>query len=89
MELSRRVTRLLAKEIDAERRDRQRANLCIEKELAKCQEDIQELRNQLAKLSPPPTDHVKKTCKCSYCHGAGHNRVTCTVRREHMGLSIL
>lgn len=100
MELFRRVTRSLAHEIDAERRDRQRADFQfeerqnnLESELAKCRDDINVLRNELAKFSqtpsPPASESVKKNCKCGYCRGTGHNRVTCPLRREHFGLSAL
>jgi hypothetical protein len=98
MDMFRRVTRSLAQEIDAERRDRQRADFQFEERqnnfetaLAKCQEEIQALRNELAKVSPTPSDSepVKKICKCGYCRGTGHNRVTCALRREHLGGSAI
>ena len=95
MDVFRRITRSLAEEIDAERRDRQRADFQFEERqnnfetaLAKCQEEIQVLRNELARRnesSPIISEPVKKICKCSYCGGTGHNRVTCALRREQLG----
>jgi len=95
MSLLRRITRSLAHEIDAERRDRQMADTMFEERqhkyeaaLAKCQDDIQVLRNELAKLAVAPAA-PKKVVTCSHCHKSGHNRVTCAIRREQLGLAIL
>lgn len=95
MSLLRRITRSLAHEIDAERRDRQMADTMFEERqhkyeaaLAKCQDDIQVLRNELAKLTAAPAA-PKKVVTCSHCHKSGHNRVTCAIRREQLGLAML
>jgi hypothetical protein len=78
---------LLAREMDGERRDRQRANLQMEgrlnnceMELAKSREDIQTLQNVIADMSRL-ADTKKKISKCTHCREEGHNRVTCPQKR--------